>query len=671
MYREVRYEHSTPPSLSSKKADELALELYEEFLYRDNARKALTTQVWPACDDAVLCKRSLPKNKGMKWASRSSFGDTDIRDAVFTLSNAISVSLVSLDDKYIDLYSHQAEDQFRKNKMRDYQAYLHRKADLRGNYATHINQTLTRGVGCVGWEWRNKQRWQRQSVQQAVLQILGSFPPEVVAAMSEDQAKRLVKDVRNQTRAPETVFNGPVIYPLDMYDVLLDPTVRIGSDDDIPICIVQYRTLEELENTYDEFNQKAYGNLKDVTAKCFEEIKGENPYKYRNLRTLGVNPFGDHSRSKYVPVYLFHRQVQKQGNDLYVDTFFEVAMKAGGTPVLIRAYENPSDRGHPVVFFDTYSDTIANTPYQTGVVEKALEAWQSKNVISALTLQSQLVQVMPPIAVIADMIADEDGNGKVDVYPGGITHLKKGSDPNSFCSPLLKFSGSNEGMKAQQFYGTKISTSMGMWGGVLDSPDRQITRAKTATQTNIETTSSGIGRDNISQRFIIRSLEPLCQAILDASIQYNPNDIVQFERIIGTEILAGSLSQEDLQQEWKAVVLGSRAQLNKAQEMQEMQTAYNFVTTGKQIETDPQVGLLATELLFNILGRLGIRNLEQYRQDPVEQLLRHPVIQQQLQMMQAQAYQAGVQAAHSPHSPQIEGVMGGQPTIIPGEYRAA
>lgn len=653
MFRALQYSHSDLPNLASEKADLLAKQLYEEWRYRDFARQELSENIWKACDDAFQCKRRLPKNKGMNWADKSDFGDTDIRDGVLFLANAMVLALMPPDDSWLELYSFKSADQWRKNKMRDYQQHLHRKADTRGNYELHVTQSLVRGVSAISWEWRRVERLRRLGYTEA--QVKAQFLSEMLGLPVDAQL------LRQKERQPYVVYNGPVIQTLDMYDVYPDPTARIGSND-MPVAIMTYRTVEELKESVDEKGNRLYGNLKDLKGTSLSTIFHHQNQRYRSLQTLGINPLGYAGTDReYVPVLVFHRQLQTLDNskDQWVDTFFEVALTGDFSGCrLIRAYENPSDYGSPCVFFDTYSDFIAATPYQTGVVEKALPAWQAKNVISALTLQADLTRVFPAVGIMADVLQNPK---RVDIAPGGVNLLKRTNAGLKFVAPVLSSTGAQDGMQAQQFYGQKILGSMGAYGAIMQSPDRSITRAKTATQINTETTSGSIGRDNLLQKFALRSLEPLAQAILYASIQYNPEGIVEFERVVDGEIIGDTLDQSELDMDWKVVVTGQKAKINKAQAMQELQQAFQYATTANpmMMQMNPALVPLSNKILMTILAQLGIKDLDRFEQDPMQLLLKHPAIGQQIREALMGAYQQGAAGA--------AGNVGGRVLSLPGQ----
>lgn len=639
-YRQVQYDHAEIPSFNSEKGKKLARQLYNEYRFRKEARSELENEIWPICDDAFACRRDLPKNKTMKWADRSPYGNTDLRDIVLFFADAVSLELIPANEEWLEMYSYKGSDQSRKNRMRDYQSFLHRKADTRSNFAVHFTQVFTRGVGGIAWEWKVVQRLKREGWTDEQIQILalskqmGVPPAKILAELGMDSS------FLTKSRVPYTTFNGPVITPVDMYDCYLDPCTRLGGDD-IPFAMMTYKTVDELKNSYDEYGNKIYSNLDGLEALPLQSIYHREPKRYRSLRTLGINPVGytEGSAGNYVPVLIFHRQVQvlDGSKDKWVDTYFELALGGEGEGFrLIRAYENPSDWGHRCVFFDNYAESIAQTPYHTGLIEKAINAWQYKNVMSALVLQAQLVSVFPPIAYLADVLMDDR---KLDVSPGGCNILKRTTSGLSFVAPLeITQGGAMEGLQYEQSYSQKIVSSTGAWGALMDRPDRSPTKGKTATQVNVETTSGIVGRDNILQKFATRTLEPLCQAILAASIQYNQQDIIEFERHVNGNIIGDRLSSEDLDLDWHVTVIGHRAKTNKAEEMDNIQQAYQFMTTTPLAEMDPRLQALSFKVLLEILGRLGVRDLDQFEEPLEEMLMKNPQVQQMLwQMLQEMA----------------------------------
>lgn len=625
MYSICKYQHSEIPPLKSELADKIARALYDEWRYWKDARQELENEVWRACDDAYMCFRELPKNEGMQFADASDLGETDIWDSVNWLSSSVALSLMPRDEAYLQPVPFDSENQDTQNRVRDFVASLARKADLRGQYAKHLKQVFIRGTGAIALDWKRVYRQRRLSVAESI---------QAQGLAAEEGIYLEAPKLRRQ-RVEELVYNGPVIRPLDMYDVYLDPMADLSCDAEIPLAVMQYKSLDELQNAVDENGNKVYGNLDGLSEWTYSDLSTFSPSRFRSIQTLGINPFGSQqsSQAKFVPVLVFHRQYFKVDGHTWVDTYFHVALSRDDAGFkLIAAHENPSDYGSRTVFFDSYQDWVGSA-YGIGAVEKSLSSWNKKNVMAGLGLNAMLLSVFPPMTVVTDVLLDDR---KIDVAPGGFNPIKyKPAIGTNFIAPIaVAPQGADMALKAQQFYGQQILGQMGAYGAIMQDPTKTVTRAKTATQINTETTSGAIGRDDLLEQITIRTLEPLVQAMYEAALQYNTDDILQFEQAVdGTTGMASLTREELMQTKRKIIVAGWHGLQNKAQEIQELKEALQVMLQGNGINFIPNGAALISEILYKLLSRLGIQNLERFKLSPAELALQSPEVAGALQML--------------------------------------
>jgi hypothetical protein len=656
MYELLNYDHSEiPKNLNDKVMKALCKQLDEEYRYYSEARSDLEESVWPACDTAYQCLRDLPQNEGMDWVDSSDLGETDIRDGVKFLAESIALALMPRDQTWFEPIALDPEDQPTMNKIRDYLAVMHRKADTRGQYEKHLKQVIVRGTGAITWTWRKRVR----------RRILG--PAETlrnVAALAQEEGLPITfKDLKDERRS-EITFDGPVIMPLDMNDVYIDPCGDIGTDEDMPVIVRKYISLEELKNAEDGRGNKLYRNLDGLEPRSISEIEAMNPRRFESYKLMGVNPISAISGgAKYVPVLCFHRAVRNFEGNQWVDTYFYVAYGSDKEDMrIIAAYENPSEYGSKSVFIDTY-DEYLNSAYGTGAVEKSLSAWQQKNVLSALTLQAQLATVFPAYNVIQGMLLDDR---RLRLAPGSINPISlKPSVGTNFMAPVpFPTGGQQLGELSQRWLGGKIMSQMGAYGAVLNDPTRSITESKTATQINTETTSGAVGRDNLLERISIRSLEPLMQATLDGAKQYAEESVV-FEQPNGDGYELARLEKAEMKLAERIVVTGLHGMMNKANEIRELNEAL-----GAMAQAMPVPGMMAhligpyQETLYKLLARLGVQNLDKYKGDPLELIMSDPTIQQQIMQLIEQARMEG---ARGGAEAALEEAQGAPP---PGEEQA-
>lgn len=619
VYSTLNYEHSELPPLKSELANKVARALFDEWNYWKDARQELENEVWRACDDAYMCFRELPKNEGMVFADASDLGETDIWDSVNWLSSSVALSLMPRDEAYLQPVPFDSETQDTQNRVRDFVASLARKADLRGQYAKHLKQVFIRGTGAIALDWKRVYRQRRLSVAETI-QAQGLAAEEGIFLEAPKLRRQRVNDL---------VYNGPIIRPLDMYDVYLEPMADLSCDADIPMAVMQYKTLDELENAVDENGNKVYGNLEGLNEWTYTDLSQFSPNRFRSIQTLGINPFAAQrgTQARFVPVLVFHRQYFKCEGKTWVDTYFHVALDRNDSGFrLIACHENPSDYGSRTVFFDSYQDWVGSA-YGIGAVEKSLSSWNKKNVMAGLGLNAMLLSVFPPLTVVTDVLLDDR---KIDVAPGGFNPIKfKPSIGTNFIAPLaVAPMGADTALKAQQFYGQQILGQMGAYGAIMQDPTKTVTRAKTATQINTETTSGSIGRDDLLEQITIRTLEPLVQAMYEAALQYNTEDILQFEQAVDGSTGMASISRDELlNTKRKIIVAGWHGLQNKAQEVEELKEALQVMLQGNGVQFIPNGAMLIQEILYKLLSRLGIQNLERFKLSPVELAMQSPEIQ--------------------------------------------
>lgn len=642
----TKYKQANLPKPGSEIGQKIANYVYEWYRYASDSRLNLAQDIWPKCDDAYHCFRELPTNSAMKWADTGDLGETDLKDAVDFLSDAIMLSLMGRDDSWFQPVSYKTEEQGIQNIIRDYLAYKHREASTREMYGIHLGQVMRRGTGAISLEWRKTYRKVRMGAMESL-----AMAPEIQQMAQEQHGmdiptEDIAKVLTRQTKDVIS-FNGPVIRPLDMYDVFLDPVADIRNVQDAPMATMVYKTPEELKDTYeDDEVTKFYSNLDDLKEWSPNEIYMSEPMRYRSTMTMGLNPFlsGD-TKSKFIPVLVFHKQVLKLEGNVWVDCFFHVALtggKNGGR--LIACHENPSDEGRRDVFIDTYRDWL-NCSYGISAIEKSLPDWNKKNVASALGLNASLVEIFPPLAVISNMLTDDR---RIDVKPGGYNVISfKPSVLTNFCAPLpIAKGGAENAMSYSRFLGQKILGQMGAYGSIMQDPTKSMASAKTATQINTETTSGTVGRDNFLEK-LTKNLEHLCQAFYDLCRQNDQggeNGMIKFiQNVDGSgDVSVAQLSKEILDQDRRIVVTGWHGMQNKQQELDMTKQILEVLTQGGGIQFLPTGPLVAQDVLFKLLGLLGLKDIAKYKTDPATLLLQQPQVQIELNQMMAQLQASGV-----------------------------
>lgn len=637
----VKYKHDDLPKPGSELGVKVANYVYEWYRYSKESRIDLEFEIWPKCDDAYHCFRELPENHAMQWADTGDQGETDLKDAIDFLSDAVMLALMGRDDGWFQPVSYKTEEQGVQNIIRDYLAYRHREGGTREQYGLHVGQTMRRGTSAITLEWKQITRMVRLGTAESLL-----IAPQVSQFAQDthgiDVPVEDVQKILKRERVAQIDFNGPIVRPLDMYDVFLDPIADIRKLQEAPMATLQYKTPEELQNTFEEDGETLfYSNLEGLKEWSPHEVYMNDPMRYRSTETMGINPFltGD-TKSKFVPVLIFHKQVLRIDDKTWVDCYFHVALtgnKTGG--VLIACQENPSDQGRRDVFVDTYRDWL-NCAYGISAIEKSLPDWNKKNVSSALGLNASLLEIFPPLAVIAGLLADDN---RLDATPGGYNLIpwKPGIETN-FVAPLnIARGGAENSMQYGRYLGQKILGQVGAYGSIMQDPTKSLSSGKTATQINTETTSGSVGRDNFLEK-LTKNLEHLCQAYYDLCRQYEQDDMIKFIQNVSADSDGPAviqLSKEILDQDRRIVVTGWHGLQNKQQEIDLTKEILQVLTQGNGIQFLPTGPVIAQDVLFKLLGLLGLKNIAKYKTDPAVLLIQQPGVQQELNQMMMQLKQ--------------------------------
>lgn len=644
MFEQYDYDHSDIPALNSDVMKRLARALYDEFKYYKESRADLENQIWPACDEAYMCIRSLPENEGMDWVMKDwDLGETDIWDGVNFLADSLSLALMPRDESWLEVVSSNGEDQAALNDIRDYLAALHRKSGTRREYSKHLKQVLIRGTGGITWTWKKKHSLKRLGPAGTLRKMAKDITQAPTVADAGILDEKDVHKVLKTAREKSLKYDGPVIRPIDMYDLFLDPNADLQNDDDVATIVRLFISVDDLKAARDSDGIEKYENLDGLEPHTIAEIHGMDSYRYNSIQALGINPIvTNQSSTAFVPVLVFNKMVRRFEDHMWVDCNFYLAISKNKDDFrLIRVEENPANSGAKSLFIDTYHDWISGSAYGIGAVEKSLSAFNQKCVVAALTIQAQMASVFPAYSIIAGMLLNE---ARLKLAPGSLNTINmKPSIGTNFIAPLpVPQQGQQLGMQAMQFLSQQITGQMGAYGSLLTDPTKTVVHGKTATQINTETTSGGVIRDNFLEKVSTNTLEPLCQAIYDAARQWAEDGTIYFEKLGGGSSSMGQLDKVALDAERRILFTGMHGLQNKAKEIEETREVLDIISRTPP-GVLPNLGGLMQESVFRLLGILGVKNLEQYRIPAPQLALQDPATQQMLQSAVNQAGMQGIQ----------------------------
>lgn len=667
-YTGFQYITNKIPPCTSDYWDEPVKQLMEEHRFFNESSKELRQNLWPECIRAYMCRRELPWAPGMQFLDGSDMGETDIWDGINFLTDSIMNAQMPRDQSYLELVPYDNEEQGDLNDVRDFLMTLFRKSDIRGQYGNHVKQTLLLGTSAVRWNWQKIIAMRRFGMAETHRRLLEAGGGHLVDPNTFDKDHK-------KFRFPVPVFNGPLVQTVDMYDFWIDPAATLVGGPNYPIILRFFLTLEDLREAKDQEGQPKYTNLDGLVPKTLENIYNKDPQRIQIVRELGINPLAaDNKAVRLVPVYMFHKTVRSFDSDpsnKFTDVFFYVAETAGdkGEYRLIRVEENPNNSGSRGIFVDTYVDYLQGG-YGIGAVEKSLNAWSYKNVIAALGLNAAVASTFPAYSVIAGVMTDDQSLG---LSPGSLTTIKNlpGVGLN-YIAPLPVPAQSVEiGQKVEQWFAQKILGQMQASGAmVAQDPVKSIKTSKTATQINTESTSGSIIRDSYLEKMVIRSLEPLMQDIYDSARENMDDPVIHFDKVNNGQVGGGQMGSDKLDKDRRVLLTGYHGLVNKAQEIQMLKDALEVMSQGNILEIAPQLAPVMQKTLFDLLGRMGIKNLAQFEQDPIDMMLQNPQIMNHVianpedvqailkmaaqiqQMQQQQAMQQQQTAQQQPHMQQ-------------------
>jgi hypothetical protein len=619
------------PPVTSDFWNPKAEELWQQYTYFDEASQDLRTNIWPECMRGYLARFDLPENEGLDWPSNSDQHETDLWDATNFHSDAILNAVFTRDGNYMEMLGQKGEDQSTLNAIRDLMLSIHRRADLRGQYGKHIKQMLIYGTSAIWWQWLDE--WVYKSFGPA--ETARRLQEEGITIDPQELTIKRAKDFQFLSRE----FVGPVVRTIDMYDLWLDPAGELTVDRDTPLITRFYLTPEALENSLDEDGEPKFGNLDGIEPQTLEQIFQKDSGERLNLmQDLGISPaISEGPQGKrLVPVYLFHQPVRSfEDKSKFVNTFFYVAecTGRGGSQKakVIRVESNPHRNGKRGIYVDSYIDAPGQVTYGIGAIEKSLKAWQSKCVVAELGLAAQIASVFPAYLVRGGSLQDDN---ELKIAGGSFTVVKdkSGQPLSEIMQPIPAPIGTVAlGQSVEQWYGQKILGQFGSLAQVaIQDPTKSIKSEKTATQINVESTTGSVMRDAIIEKLSIRSVEPLLQDFYDEARLRLNDPTITYERMGNDGVSVGSIARETLDMDRRVIATGYKALINKSQEIEQLQMALQTMAQGNAMELNPNFMLVYQEALFDLLGKLGMKNLDKIKQDPTQILLQNPQIQQQL-----------------------------------------
>lgn len=594
---------------TSERMKDLGNQLWDYLIYFKEARKKREQKIIE-CDEAYLCHRYAPDTGAIQLIEDGEFGESDVYDNMNLMSIRQALTLMPRNFPWLTPSSRESEADDVVTAIQDHQIFMHRRSRTRRNIQRHLKQKNVRGRSGIYWEWREEGVWRRiTDVAENAVQVKNYLKK---SGMTRKDAQKLTNG-----RYFHIVNNGPVIQPIDWFDLWIDPAADLPNHRRPAKIIRRYRMLEELRSEEDEVGKKKYSEdvLKELKEFTVQEIyqnrdqSGAN--KQASIRIHGTAPVNETYQVKYVPVYVIYVPLfvhtYNGHTDKYYDTYFEIAQGKDGRGFILFAEENPSDLGHSHILVDDCIDWFTATESGgLGLVEKQLSRYRQKNLIQLLMVTGAVHSIFPAQLVLSGAFRDDE---EVSFAPGWLNMVQENPLGLDIMRPVpTPERGVQLGEQLLRFYADDMRASSGVDGLTTDNAARSLTKPKTATEINRDMSSGSLYLDNQAENDA-ELLTDLTQAIFEESQKRLIPDregMLDYERYLGSKIVQGRLAYSDFMVPRSITVQGINGAENMAQRMQDLLQGLDIATRALATGQFPQAAAFAQVAFIEIWRKLNI-----------------------------------------------------------------
>lgn len=619
-------------ALESDYMKRFAKHLWDWVQYCQDARRP-REQVIRECDEAYLCVNYVPDTGGIALLETGEFGDTDIFDNVRMKSARTAVTLMPRGERWIVAAGWDNENPDVIRGIEEHQTWRHHVNRTRRQLQRHFAQKEVRGRSGIWWEWDETIIWKRLASKDQE-KALTWFTRKM--GLSPAAAKKL-----GSGRFPYQKSAGPIIQPIDWYDLWLDPLADLVVNRNPAKIIRRFYTVEKLKSLVDPVTEEKLFTIPDgFEATDVNEIisdREQSGDRQATSRLLGYHlPIaGEHFQRSLVPVYIVYMPYIEFDGDHFYDTFFYLAKSGNGdTPLLIRVEENPSDLGHNHILIDDHIDWF--TPTAGGgisSVEKLIAHYRHKCLIKLLTITGAAHSVFPPYLSRSGAFRDAS---QINFLPGGLTLTDfEGPLADTIVPMPTPLQGVQLGEQLLRFMADEIRATSGVDGLITDNASRSLSKGKTATQVRHEESSGSLLLDNQAENDIellndlINATWEAEQAMLmpNATVNGGAEGAMQYEKFLGDQVRMGLVSEADFRKPRGLHVFGQTGSFSKRQRLNDILQGLDVAglvsqTLGPQIAPFVYKGFLAAWQMLGIGMPDGVTGT------PEEIIAANPAVQQ-------------------------------------------
>lgn len=619
MASRIVYQQSRMPKGNFR--EKLANELLENVQWYKDARRE-REYIVKQCDEAYLCHRYIPDTGAIQLIEDGEFGETDLFDNTNVLSIRLALATMPRNEPWLTVSSREGEADSLIQSLQDHQVFLHKKARTRRNMQRVWKQAIVRGRTGIHWEWQEEIVWRRLDDVANSKEVKKFLKKQ---GMSEKQSHMFTRG-----RYPHVVNSGPVLQPVDWWDLWTHPSSDLVNQRRPGKIIRRFFTLDRLMNEVDEITDKPIYDMPDkFEATDLEDLFARNDRAGSRAATERMTGTRSNTSQRLVPVYIIY---MPKLNFLYegkkynfYDTYFYLALDANEKPYIVRMEENASDLGHSQILVDDWIDWF--TPNGAGGIsgiEKLLSKYNQKNLLQLLTITAAVHSIFPAQLVRTGAFREDS---EVSFLPGAL--LEVDGSVGSLAEVMRPVPTPERGVvlgeQTLRFYADDMRASSGVEGLVTDSASRTLSKPKTATEVNRDVTSGSFFLDNQSEN-ASDMLTDLCQAIFETSQQrLKPAEgAIEYERYLGDRVQQGSIGVDDFRVRRSIQVLGLTGQLNREQDLQNLLKA--FEVTG-QMPNDPHITPARLQIAIKLMRKLGVQVPEEMEMSAAELIATRPDVQ--------------------------------------------
>lgn len=668
-------ESKFPTNFLDDRVMDFARERGEEFEYFQQARSILTDELWPECDRAFMCLRQeISAIPTMKFIDNGQLGESDIRDAVKAIRQQVSHGCLPTDESYLEPVSeNEDDDEAMLNAIKEMQIVRQQEGGIRRAFDPFVDQLLVRGASALGLQW--ERRTKVMQLPKELVNTLGELG-ELQGITDEDGEIVTAKSFK-KTKYYKTVYNGPRIYPVDMYRLLIDPASSVHFQNQATTIYIQMKTLNDLKSAIDtETKKPLYDHkvLEQIQEWTWTDYYKAHPHSGDTTKALGIMPDVRES-SKFIPIYIFHSPtLTTDDGDTYVDKFFHLTRSPGSSKwYVIRVHDNPSDYGDQPFYYTT-CDQWLGEPYGTGLVEKSLPSWKAKNIMHQLHLNGSVLTVFPPMMYIDGMVKN---GGKPVMQPAGMTAVvPRPQMGTTWMQPFpINPNSAMYGMQEQRFLSEKIVAQTGAsMAQIYSNPTKSSSKGKTATEVRQTSTDGAVSQQTLIDKINDDVMQPLSQSVYNLSRQHDTEGY-KFMSMQNGQPELKQIGHMEIDRDRRIKIVGRRALFNKAHELDNIMNCLKLLANPQAAQIFPTLPIMLQDMFIKALSKLGMPMKEEYRTDPamlaaqspqaqmaalqgalqnpqmldqlIQMLLDSPMGQQFVQEVEQAAMERGMQAGHA------------------------